>query len=73
MFRLDNKIAIVTGGGSGIGKAISILFAQQGATVCIIDINDNAKTVVEKMIHTSGRALLLQMQYFKPTGSKKYC
>ncbi len=54
MFRLDNKIAIVTGGGSGIGKAISIVFAQQGATVCIIDINDDAKTVVEKMIHTSG-------------------
>jgi 2-keto-3-deoxy-L-fuconate dehydrogenase len=56
MFRLDNKIAIVTGGGSGIGKAISILFAQQGATVCIIDINDESKIVVEHIQHTSGHA-----------------
>jgi len=47
MLRLDNKTAIITGGGSGIGKAISILFAQQGATVCIIDVDDNCSTVVE--------------------------
>jgi NAD(P)-dependent dehydrogenase (short-subunit alcohol dehydrogenase family) len=56
MFRLDNKIAIVTGGGSGIGKAISVLFAQQGATVCILDINDDTNAIIEKIIHTSGKA-----------------
>ena len=56
MFRLDNKIAIVTGGGSGIGKAISILFAQQGATVCIIDIDDNANKVVDEIINTNNKA-----------------
>src|SRR5690242_12940235 len=44
MFRLDNKIAVITGAGSGIGKAMAILFAKQGATVHLIDI-DEIKTV----------------------------
>jgi 2-keto-3-deoxy-L-fuconate dehydrogenase len=42
MFRLDNKTAVITGGGSGIGKSISILFAKQGATVHIIELNEAA-------------------------------
>jgi 2-keto-3-deoxy-L-fuconate dehydrogenase len=39
MFSLKGKIAVITGGGSGIGKAISLLFARQGATVHIIELN----------------------------------
>ncbi len=42
MFSLANKTAIITGGGSGIGKAISVLFARQGATVHIIELNEQA-------------------------------
>lgn len=41
MFRLDRKTAIVTGAGSGIGRAIALLFARQGAAVVILD-NDDA-------------------------------
>ena len=37
MFSLDNKIAVITGGGSGIGKAIAKLFAKQGAIVHILN------------------------------------
>ncbi len=42
MFSLQNKIAVITGGGSGIGKAIAVLFAKQGAAVHIIELNKEA-------------------------------
>ncbi len=41
MFDLSNKTAVVTGGGSGIGKAIALLFARQGATVHVLDFDSN--------------------------------
>jgi len=48
-FSLKNKVTLVTGGGSGIGKAISLTFAQQGAKVHILDFNVEAasETVTE--------------------------
>jgi 2-keto-3-deoxy-L-fuconate dehydrogenase len=50
MFSLKNKQAVVTGGGSGIGKAISKLFARQGATVHIIELNaDAAEQTVQEI------------------------
>src|ERR1051326_2522692 len=56
MFRLDNKVAVITGGGSGIGKAISILFAQQGAIVHILELNEtNSKQTVEEIKNNNGR------------------
>lgn len=49
MFQLNHKKAVVTGGGSGIGKAICKVLAQQGATVHVIDINQEqaSETVAE--------------------------
>jgi len=40
MFDLTNKTAIITGGGSGIGKAISLLFGKQGANVFVLDVDE---------------------------------
>lgn len=52
IFRLDGKTAVVTGGGSGIGRAISLLFAQQGAYVHILErdleATSEAITTIEK-------------------------
>lgn len=54
MFRLDNKTAIITGGGSGIGKAIATVFAQQGASVHILDMDEQGATNVVQEITAAG-------------------
>jgi 2-keto-3-deoxy-L-fuconate dehydrogenase len=57
MFSLTNKHAVITGGGSGIGKAISMLFAKQGATVHIIELNaDTANQTAEEIKNEGGVA-----------------
>ncbi len=40
--RLQNKIAVITGGATGIGRAIALRFANEGARVVVADINDDA-------------------------------
>jgi NAD(P)-dependent dehydrogenase (short-subunit alcohol dehydrogenase family) len=50
LFSLAGKVALVTGGASGLGEAISLGFSQAGATVVIADINDEAgKAVIESV------------------------
>src|ERR1700733_6824109 len=50
MFQLENKISIVTGGGSGIGRAISRLFSSCGARVFILDLDGKSGEEVVKEI-----------------------
>lgn len=51
---LQNKVAIVTGGGSGIGKSISLLFARSGAKVHILDYDGNRGKKAKKEIQAVG-------------------
>jgi NAD(P)-dependent dehydrogenase (short-subunit alcohol dehydrogenase family) len=57
MFSLKNKLAVITGAGSGIGKAMAILFAKQGAAVHIIEFNlEAAENVVAEIIASGGNS-----------------
>lgn len=53
-FGLDGKVAAVTGGGSGIGRAIAKTFAAHGARVHILDINERAAGATAREIDESG-------------------
>ena len=53
-FNLQGKIAIVTGGGSGIGRAISMTLAANGASVHIFDLQKEVAAAVVKEIETAG-------------------
>ncbi|SDZ67514.1 short chain dehydrogenase, partial [Flavobacterium aquidurense] len=57
MFSLKNKKAVITGGGSGIGRAIATLFAKQGAEVHIVDLTiESAKDALDEILKEGGTA-----------------
>jgi len=58
MFDFTDKTVVITGGGSGIGKAASVLFAKQGAWVHIIDLNEeNAKQTIKEIENNNGKVI----------------
>lgn len=58
MFNLKGKIAVVTGGGDGIGRSIVTRLSQEGADIILIDINDKAISETKKMIKKYGNKII---------------
>jgi NAD(P)-dependent dehydrogenase (short-subunit alcohol dehydrogenase family) len=54
MFELTNKVTAITGAGSGIGQAIALLFAKQGAHVLILDVDETASRSTLEQVHAAG-------------------
>ena len=66
MKKLKGKVAIVTGSGRGIGKAIAISMVKQGIEVCIAEIDKNLGQDAKRLMNGSG----VRVEYFHTDVSK---
>jgi NAD(P)-dependent dehydrogenase (short-subunit alcohol dehydrogenase family) len=64
--RLETKVAVITGAGSGIGRESALLFSQEGARVVVADVNDSAgQAVVEELRAAGGEAVYVHADVSK--------
>ncbi|MBF6567605.1 MAG: glucose 1-dehydrogenase [Candidatus Binataceae bacterium] len=70
--RIDKKVALITGAGSGIGRATAKLFAENGATVALADLNAEGGRETERMVTAAGgKALFVQTDVTKVSEAKR--
>ncbi|NNE76528.1 MAG: glucose 1-dehydrogenase [Pricia sp.] len=66
MDRVKNKVAIVTGGASGLGKSSAILLAREGAKIVVTDIDEeNGNEVVQQIKNNGGEAIYIEQDVSK--------
>ena len=59
--RLEGKVALITGGGSGIGRATAILFADEGARIVVSDVSETTAIGTVKEIKANGSAATITL------------
>lgn len=68
---LENKVAIVTGGGSGIGRATALAYAREGAAVMVADVSDtHGQETVDMIAANGGKAAFFHADTSKPEDSE---
>ncbi|MDD5440567.1 MAG: SDR family NAD(P)-dependent oxidoreductase, partial [Candidatus Omnitrophica bacterium] len=56
--KLENKVSLITGGGRGIGLAISTAFAEAGSNLAICDVSEAALQSAQEQLSKTGRTVL---------------
>ena len=70
--QLDGKTALVTGGGSGIGRATSLAYAREGARVVVADLNvEGGEETVQMIVEGGGQAVLVHADVSDVAGSQQ--
>jgi 3-oxoacyl-[acyl-carrier protein] reductase len=69
--KLDGRVAVVTGGGSGIGTAAALALAREGARVVVTDVNEaGAKATLEQIERAGGQGLALRADVTQPADNQ---
>ena len=69
--QLDGKTALVTGGGSGIGRATSLAYAREGARVVVADLNvEGGEETVQMIVEAGGQAVLVHADVSDAAGTQ---